>query len=62
MSNKFLNSRMLCERYGVVARTLDRWQETGIIPPPIRINNVKYWDAAQVDQYDEQRAAKAVAS
>jgi DNA-binding transcriptional MerR regulator len=33
----------------VCTRTLDRWAEAGIIPPPQRINGRKYHDAAQIE-------------
>ena len=42
-----VTSRMLCERYGVVTRTIDRWTKAGILPQPIRINGYRYWDMEQ---------------
>jgi DNA-binding transcriptional MerR regulator len=62
MSDKFcrvrkLTSRMLCERYNVVTRTIDRWTAAGILPQPMRINGYRYWDEDQVEQFDRLRAA-----
>lgn len=54
-----LSARALCERYGVVTRTIDRWTAAGILPQPIRINGFRYWDADEVDQADRQREGQA---
>jgi DNA-binding transcriptional MerR regulator len=62
MTKKLMSSRALSERYGVACRTIDRWLEDKILPPPIVINRRRYWDADLIDEYDQQRAAKAVAS
>jgi predicted DNA-binding transcriptional regulator AlpA len=43
-----------------VSRTLDRWIESGDLPKPIYIRKLRYWDEAELDQFDEAR--KAVAS
>jgi DNA-binding transcriptional MerR regulator len=56
-----LTSRMLCERYGVVVRTIDRWTAAGILPPPMVINGCRYWDEEQVEQMDDARGAKPAA-
>jgi predicted DNA-binding transcriptional regulator AlpA len=54
-----LTTRMLCERYGIVDRTVDRWTESGILPKPMRINNVRYWDEAEVEQRERERMSAA---
>lgn len=60
MSDKFhtvrrLTSRMLCERYSVVTRTIDRWTAAGILPPPLVINGYRYWDEGEVEQRERER-------
>jgi predicted DNA-binding transcriptional regulator AlpA len=50
-----LTSRMLCEKYGVVVRTIDRWLATGILPPPLVINNIRYWDEGEIEQRERER-------
>jgi hypothetical protein len=45
----------LCERYGVVPRTIDRWLAAGLLPEPVRINTIRYWDEAEIDQRDRER-------
>jgi DNA-binding transcriptional MerR regulator len=55
-----LTSRALQQRYGVVDRTIDRWTEAGILPEPMRINKVRYWDEQEIEQLDRERAAKAI--
>jgi DNA-binding transcriptional MerR regulator len=59
MSQK-LTSRALQQRYGVVDRTIDRWTEAGILPEPMRINKVRYWDEQEIERLDRERSAKAI--
>lgn len=59
MSQK-LTSRALQQRYGVVDRTIDRWTEAGVLPEPMRINKVRYWDEQEIEQLDRERSAKAI--
>jgi predicted DNA-binding transcriptional regulator AlpA len=54
-----LTMRMLCDRYSICDRTVDRWTETGILPEPMRINNVRYWDEDEVEQCERQRMSAA---
>ena len=55
--NRKLTARALCERYGVVSKTIDRWTETGILPKPMRINRYRYWDLAELEAFDRARMA-----
>ena len=50
-----LTSRALQERYGVVDRTIDRWVESGVLPQPMRINKIRYWDLEEIEARDTQR-------
>jgi DNA-binding transcriptional MerR regulator len=59
---KKLTTRLLCERYSVCDRTIDRWVEAGILPEPMRINKARYWDEQEIEQLDRERAAKAIAA
>jgi hypothetical protein len=36
-------TRTLADRYGVSIRTIERWCDAGILPPPMRINKRKFW-------------------
>jgi DNA-binding transcriptional MerR regulator len=49
-----LQTRSLCERYDVVGRTIDRWVEQGILPPPIIINRRRYWDEQELEQRERE--------
>jgi hypothetical protein len=42
----------LADRHGVTERTLDRWVEKKIIPPPEYINGRKYGDADAAPKLD----------
>ena len=51
----------VCRRYGVVAYTLWRWDHQKLelgFPKPVRINGRKYRVEAELDQFDETRAAE----
>jgi predicted site-specific integrase-resolvase len=53
--------RYICERFGIVDRTVDRWIETGILPQPMYINKRRYFDLQEVDERmanDERTAAR----
>ena len=54
----------VCARYGVHISTLYNWDRSpGLnFPKPIRINNRKFRDEAELDQFDRARAAERVAS
>jgi hypothetical protein len=43
-------ARYLCQKYGVVDRTIDRWVATGILPQPVYINKIRYFDLEEVDR------------
>jgi predicted DNA-binding transcriptional regulator AlpA len=55
-----LTTRLLCERYSISDRTVDRWVDAGILPPPMRINKVRYWDEGEIVELERQRMAKAI--
>jgi predicted site-specific integrase-resolvase len=58
-----LRTRSLCERYDIVGRTVDRWVEQGILPPPMKINGRRFWDEDEIEQRerDGMRPRKATA-
>jgi predicted DNA-binding transcriptional regulator AlpA len=64
MNDKFRNvrkltCRALTERYGVVYRTIDRWVATGVLPEPMRINKIRYWDLGELEEFERKRKAQA---
>lgn len=56
-----LPTRKVCERYGVVSRTLERWDQRPELgfPPPEYINGRKYRDEAALDEFDRRCSALA---
>ena len=62
MTKKLLPARVLCERYSVVDRTIDRWVEVGILPEASVRPWRGYWDEAEIEQLERERVAKAVAA
>ena len=49
----------LCRRYGISARTVDRWlgnQQLGF-PRPMVVNRRHYWEEAALPAWDRQQAA-----
>jgi predicted site-specific integrase-resolvase len=60
MSDKFrsvrkVQARVLCQRYDVVTRTIDRWVEAGVLPEPEYINGIRYWDEDEVEERELER-------
>jgi hypothetical protein len=57
---QFIPDRKVRERYGVCASTLFRWDQNPALgfPRPIEINGRKYRDAAELDAFDQARAAE----
>jgi DNA-binding transcriptional MerR regulator len=43
----------------ISARTLDRWVERGLLPPPTYFGKRRYWSSEQLDAYDATRLAAA---
>ena len=54
-----LTTRMVCERYNVCDKTIDRWVAAGILSPPMRINGIKYHDEDDLDARDRARMTAA---
>jgi DNA-binding transcriptional MerR regulator len=55
---KKLPVRALCERYAISERTIDRWIEAGILPPPVYINHRRYFDEAELEERERERMAR----
>ena len=56
-TRRLLPEAKVRERYGVSSMTLWRWDRNSSLkfPPPLRINNRKYRDAAKLDAFDAAR-------
>ena len=59
-NRKFLPDSKVCERYGVCASTIFRWDSNPDLgfPKAIRINGRKYRDEAELDHFDAARAVE----
>jgi predicted DNA-binding transcriptional regulator AlpA len=57
-----LPTRLVCVRYSVSDKTIDRWTADAKLgfPPPTWINRRRYWDEAELDAFD-RRAARTMA-
>jgi hypothetical protein len=53
-------TRDLATEYGVTTRTIERWREVGILPPPIIINGYSYWTDDDLDELERSRRATSV--
>ena len=53
-----LTSRAVANRYSVSIRTIERWTEDGILPQPMRIHKVKYWDELEIEQMERVRMSQ----
>ena len=52
--NRMLPTRLVCARYNITDRTVDRWVETGILPTPVRINGLRYWRQHELERRDRE--------
>lgn len=52
--DRMLPTRLVCERYNITDRTVDRWLASGILPPPIRINGLRYWRERELEQRERE--------
>ena len=52
-----LPTSALCERYSVSDRTIDRWLDAGILPPPVYINRRRYWLEEELERRERERMA-----
>jgi predicted site-specific integrase-resolvase len=46
---RLLPTRSICERYDIVDRTVDRWVEAGVLPPPLVIRGRRYWHEDEIE-------------
>ena len=55
---RMLPLRAVCERYGVCARTVDRWLASGVLPTPAAvINKRRYWSEQEIEQHERRTVA-----
>jgi predicted site-specific integrase-resolvase len=47
---KLLPTRIICARYEIVDRTVDRWVSRGVLPAPLWINGRRYWDEQELER------------
>jgi MerR-like DNA binding protein len=45
-------TRTIAERHQVSIRTVERWTDAGLLPPPMRIRGRKYWPAGTIAKID----------
>ena len=49
---KMLPTRALCQRFGIVDRTVDRWVAAGVLPLPTWLNGRRYWPEAEIEKVE----------
>jgi len=52
--DRMLPTRLVCARYNITGRTVDRWLENGILPTPVRINGLRYWREHELEQRERE--------
>lgn len=55
-----IQTRDICARYNISARTLDRWltREDLCFPRPITINRRRYWYSGRLTAWERTRASE----
>jgi hypothetical protein len=61
-NRRLLPTRLVCERYDVCDRTVDRWVESGVLPQPAYINKRRYFDEGELDARDAARKSESDAA
>ena len=56
--DRMLPTRLVCERYNISDRTVDRWLENGILPTPVRINGLRYWRQHELERHERELLSK----
>jgi predicted site-specific integrase-resolvase len=56
-SKRLLPSRIVQARYDVCSRTVKRWVDEGILPPPVVINHRNYFSESEIEQRERDRMA-----
>jgi predicted site-specific integrase-resolvase len=51
-SNGLLSTKRLAEANSVSVRTVERWTQVGILPPPLRVNGRKFWPDGTLPKFD----------
>jgi hypothetical protein len=54
---KYIGSGAVAARYNKHQRTIDRWVETGELPPPVYISKRRHWAVEELDARDAARTA-----
>ena len=52
---RLLPLQQMCRRYGISARTIDRWLESGILPQPVWMGKVRFWRLGDLQQIERER-------
>ena len=60
IGRKFLTTRLLCARYNISDKTVDRWLENPALgfPKPMVINGRRLWDENSLTNWERQRASR----
>jgi predicted DNA-binding transcriptional regulator AlpA len=62
-SKKYQRARQVRARYGGISdMTLWRWIRNHGFPEPEYINNQRFWDEEQLDEYDRRRTSTSAAA
>jgi len=59
LTDTFLPTKLVCARYRITDRTLDRWlgREELRFPQPVAINRKRYWHLEALQAWEREQAA-----
>lgn len=52
---KYLNARLVMERYSIARSTIWDWVQKGKLPPPIKIHGVTRWLVDELEEWDKSK-------
>jgi predicted site-specific integrase-resolvase len=58
-SVQLLSTKKIADLNGVCVRTVERWIEAGVLPPPIRIRKRRFWPDGTMPRTDDAAARTA---
>jgi predicted DNA-binding transcriptional regulator AlpA len=51
--------KQVSQRYGVSYRTIDRWLDSGALPPPAMVQKTRrYWRLSDLEAFERSRVGK----
>lgn len=61
MNKKYLNTKQVCERFGVSHMWIERRMKDSDFPRPMKMGRLRFYEIAAVEKWERSQAAKSAA-